>query len=105
MGNRAECPSCKAYSSNVYADLSYGDDCRSCGCPNNLLVKWEEMQPTLEKLAQSKCDKDLLNKVKEQEETIAKLTTKITKLESIFCWTDVLDPLLKAKEILENNID
>ncbi len=104
MGNRAECPSCKAYTSNVYSCLNYKCDCE-CGCPHELLVKWNDMIPVLENLATSKCNKKLLETITKQFEEISILKSKIKKLESIFCWTEILEPLIKAQKILQDEGD
>ena len=104
MGNRAECPSCKAYNSNVYACINFTSKDCECGCPYEVLVKWNDLKPDLEKLATSKCDKELLKMVEDQEIELAQLKTKLKKLEDIFCWTEVLEPLIKAQKILQNDV-
>lgn len=103
MGNRAECPTCKAYTSDVYACINFNhSDCK-CGCPYDVLVKWNDIKPELEKLAASRCDKQLLQTIKTQHEEIAILSTKLKRLEDIFCWTEVLEPLIKAQKILQGD--
>ena len=105
MGNRAECPACKAYTSNVFACINFNHSDCECGCPYDVLVKWNDILPELEKLATSRCDKQLLETVKQQDCEIAILKTKLKKLEDILCWTEVLEPLIKAQKILQNDID
>ncbi len=103
MGNRAECPSCKAYTSSVYAAINYNRKDCECGCPYEVLVKWNDLKPSLETLATTKVDKQLLKMVEDQEIELAQLKSKLKKLEDIFCWTEVLEPLLKAQKILQGD--
>lgn len=103
MGNRAECPSCKAYTSNVYAAINFDHRDCECGCPYQVLVKWNDLKPELEKMETSKCEKELLNMVKDQKMELAALKSKLKKLEDIFCWREVLEPLIRAQKILQND--
>lgn len=105
MGDRAECPVCKAYTSDVYAALNFnGADCPYCGCPNSLLFKWSEIMPKLEELKQQRVSKDLLILTEELVQENCRLETKIHRMYELLAWIDldkILEPILKVKEILE----
>lgn len=107
MGNRAECPACKAFSSGVYADLHYSfSDCQYCGCPHALLVQWDEMQSGIEEAREKKSTKDLVKTIEDLFCENAKLKAKINKMEAILAWKDLdqlFDPFIKIQKILEED--
>lgn len=107
MGNRAECPACKACTSDVYAALNYNsDDCPYCGCPYDLLVQWNQMLPDLEKLKESRAMKNLALDIENLTQENARLKTKLHKLEQLIAWKpieDLFDPFIQAKKILEDS--
>ncbi len=107
MGNRAECPACKAYGSDVYADLHFNySNCRKCGCPHALLMQWDEMQLDLDEVREKKTTKDLVKRIDELFCENAALKAKISKLYDLLAFQDLdelFSPIMKAKNILEND--
>ena len=108
MGERAECPACKAYSSSTLSDLNNGRDCQFCGCPYQMLQDWFHMQPAIEALKESKIKKELIKLLDELHEENAKLKTKIHKIYDLLAWRDMEElfgPILKVKRILNDEDD
>jgi hypothetical protein len=107
MGDRAECPACKAFSSGVYADLHYNyTDCQYCGCPHALLVQWDEMQSGIEDARERKTTKDLAKTIEVLFCENAVLKAKFKKMEDILAWRnldELFDPFIKIKKILEDS--
>lgn len=104
MGNRAECPVCKAYSSNIYYAIHHEmTPCPRCQCPHAILVKWEGLNEELGELKKKRLDQDLINQIKEVEIENAILKTKLSRLEKILGYDDtVVKPILDAIKILNN---
>lgn len=44
MGNREECPVCKAYGSDLYSAFENGDDCPRCGASYNAIQSFLRMK-------------------------------------------------------------
>lgn len=103
MGNRAECPVCKSYSSNVYAAIHYECGPCACGCPHNVLVNWNNLKDELEDLQKRRLDKDLMDQIQDVMKENAILKTKLHRLENLFGYDeDLLKPLQEAYKILYN---
>ncbi len=104
MGNRAECPVCKAYTSGVYRALHYDYSCcPDCQAPHDVLTKWANLSEELEELQGKRINKDLINQMKEVEAENAALKTKLSRLEKVLGYDDtVVKPILDAIKILNN---
>lgn len=104
MGNRAECPVCKSYSSDVYRALHYDcSPCPRCQAPYEVLIKWANLSEELEELQNKRINKDLIDQIKEIECENATLKTKLSRLEKVLGYDDsVVKPILDAIKILNN---
>lgn len=104
MGNRAECPVCKAYNSNVYSALNIEmKSCPYCEAPHHILKQWANLSEELEDLQEKRINKDLVNQIKEVMAENAILKTKIDRLQNLFGYDrEILEPLEKAYKILYN---
>ena len=104
MGNRAECPVCKSYSSDVYRALHYDcSACPRCQAPYEVLLKWANLSEELEELQTKRINKDLIDQIKEVEAENAALKTKLSRLEKFLGYDDtVVKPILDAIKILNN---
>lgn len=104
MANRAECPVCESYSSNVYADIHFNFcACRNCKCPHEILLKWQDLLEEVESLKKQMTDKELLKQIQDVEKDNAKLKTKLARLESLLGYDgSVVKPILDAIKILFN---
>lgn len=109
MGNREECPACRACSSSVYKAIHFDhSDCPYCGCSYELLVKWSEMKPELESLKLLNIEKSLIKNNEFLQTENAKLKTNIKKMYDILAFRDInelFEPIIKVKNILEGNDD
>jgi len=107
MGNRAECPVCKAYNSNVYRALNYDcDPCPYCQAPYEILKQWDNLKEELEALQEKRIDKDLIEQIKDVTQENAILKTKLSRLEKLLGYDDtIVQPILKAIKILNNQED
>lgn len=104
MGNKSECPACKSYGSDIYSAIHYNyNDCPFCGCPHETLVRWEEMQETIEECKENIQRKEMQKKIDDLFCENAKLKAKIKKMEDLVSFRDVLEPIIKVIEILEND--
>lgn len=108
MGNRATCPVCEAYSSDVLSDIENGKDCRNCECPNGYLVEYQEIIERQEIYKKNKCSEYLL----EQNQILVKenfiLKTKIEKLIKIFGYDfdcPLIDSIQQVLKIIHNDKD
>lgn len=87
MGERATCPVCQSYSSNVLHDIQNGDSCRNCGCPNELIKEYQiilERKEVFEKISIN------TQIIQENEKLIIEnmaLKTKIKKLTDVLGYT------------------
>lgn len=106
MGNRAECPVCKAWTSGVYASINYDmKPCPHCECPYEVLVKWNTFREEIEEHKEKKTNKDLIKKIHEVEIQNAVLESKLRRLEQILIYNrDVLKPFNDAIKILNNEV-
>lgn len=104
MGNRAECPVCKSYNSNVYRALHYDcSPCPDCQAPHSVLSKWANLSEELEELQGKRINKDLMDLVKEVHAENAALKTKLSRLEKVLGYDDtIVKPILDAIKILNN---
>lgn len=104
MGNRAECPVCKSYSSGVYQALHYDNNpCPYCQAPFEILRDWNNLKEELEVLQSKRIDKDLVHQIKDVMQENAVLKTKLSRLENLLGYDDtVVKPILQAIKILNN---
>lgn len=109
MVNRATCPVCNSYSSSILYDIQNGDDCRVCGCPNQLLEEYQEILNRKEVYENNVISNEILQ---ENEKLIKEnffLKTKIMKLVEIFGYefdSHIIVSLQKALKIIhETEID
>jgi DNA repair exonuclease SbcCD ATPase subunit len=104
MGNRAECPVCKSYSSDVYRALHYDySPCPRCQAPHEVLTKWANLSEELEELQTKRINKDLIEQIKEINAENAALKTKLARLEKVLGYDEtVVKPILDAIKILNN---
>lgn len=106
MGERATCPVCGSYSSNVLNDLENRDPCRNCGCPANLLNEYQAILIRKEIFFNEKISHDL---VEENEKLIIenmKLKTKIKKMQEILGWdfdSELLDSIKSLIQIVHDD--
>lgn len=83
MGNRATCPVCGSYSSSILSDINKGDSCSICGCPNELLIEYQEI---LERKEKYENNSNVMVIIQENEKLIKEnylLKTKIQKIINI----------------------
>lgn len=103
MGNRATCPVCGSYSSSILSDTQNGDNCRACGCPNQLLEEYQEILHRKEMYKNNV----ITNEIFEENEKLIKenfyLKTKISKLVEIFVYEfdcPIIGSMQKALKII-----
>lgn len=83
MGNRAECPACKAYTSDVYNALNYSfKNCPYCDASYEILQEWNILKEKLDQLQEKRISKDLINDLEITKEKNYLLTSIIEKLEN-----------------------
>ena len=104
MGNRAECPVCKGWSSDIYRALHYDyKSCPNCEAPHEVLTKWAEVREQVEELKAKRTNKDMLDMIHNVETENAILKTKLSRLEKVLGYDDtVVKPILDAIKILNN---
>lgn len=89
------CPICNSYSSDTYADIENGDDCRRCGAKNELLSSFQEILQRKEIYSK----KNICNQLLEENEKINRelffLKTKISKLTDILGY-EFSSPILES---------
>lgn len=107
MGNRAECPVCKIYNSNVYNALNYDcKPCPYCEAPYEILKQWDDLKEELEALQAKRVDKDLIRQMKDVQMENYALKTKLSRLENLLDYDgSVIEPIIKAIKILYNKED
>lgn len=102
MGNRAECPVCEGYTSNIWSALINKNDCPDCGCPHEILDKWNSVRDCVENLRDKKIEKNIINQCQEVNKENLKLKARLNNLYSLLCGNDnPLSPFIQAKQILE----
>lgn len=80
MGNRATCPICNSYSSDTYADIENGNDCRICEAKNELLSSFQEILERKEIYNKKNICNELLEENEKLNKEVILLKTKISKL-------------------------
>lgn len=107
MGNRAECPVCKSYTSSVYHALNYEMGCcPTCQAPYDILRQWNSLKEELEALQEKRVEKDLIQQIKDVHEENAVLKTKLSRLENLLGYDNtIVKPILEAIKILNNQED
>ena len=102
MGNRAECPVCEGYTSAIWLSLNKEADCPDCGCPYEILDKWNNVRDCVEGLREKKIEKNILKQCEEVNKENLKLKARLNNLYSLICGDDnPLAPFIQAKQILE----
>ena len=105
MGNRATCPVCGSYSSSVLFDIDNGKDCRECGCSNQHLFEYQEIEEKKEVYKKSKISKELIEQNERLLNENYSLKTKLKKIIEILGYdfdSRILEDLTKVLKILHD---
>ncbi len=105
MGERAECPVCGAYSSDILNDIRNGNNCRRCECPHDLLKEYQDVLERKDLYKKNKISNEIIEENDRLIKENAKFKTKLEKMEKILGYSfdsPLLDSIKNILKILHD---
>lgn len=101
MGQKATCPLCGGYSSDIQRAINEGRGCPDCEAPYEILRKYENLQEDIAKLQETRFNKESIKVIEEIKKENIVLKGALEQALKYLCSESIVPSLMKAIQVLK----